>query len=98
MQGRITCTKPASINLPMEELNPNEKIQKILELAPKLSLEHRMKVLTLIHILNPDYITEQADGSRINLDRLPEVQINRIYDMVIRYTKLDEEIITLMTV
>ena len=79
----------------MQELNPNEKVQKILELAPKLSLEHRMKVLTYIHILSPNYITEQADGSRINLDRLPEIQINRIYDMVIRYSKLDEEI-TLM--
>ena len=78
-----------------KELDPNEKIQKILELAPKLSLERRMKVLTYIHILSPNYITEQADGSRINLDRLPEVQINRIYDMVIRYSKLDEEI-TLM--
>jgi len=72
-----------------QELNPNEKIQKILELAPKLSLERRMKVLTYMNILNPDYITEQADGSRVNLDRLPEVQINRIYDMVIRYSKID---------
>ena len=75
-------------------LNPNEKIQKILDLAPKLNLEKRMKILTLINILNPDYITEQADGSRINLDRLPEVQINRIYDMVSSY-KIDEQI-TLM--
>jgi len=73
-----------------KELNSNEKkIQKILELAPKLSLERRMKVLTYIHILSPNYITEQSDGSRVNLDRLPEVQINRIYDMVIRYSKID---------
>jgi len=78
-----------------KELNPNEKVQKILELAPKLSFSNRMKVLTYIHILSPNYITEQADGSRINLDRLPEVQINRIYDMVIRYTKLDGDL-TLM--
>lgn len=78
-----------------QELNPNEKVQKILELAPKLSFSRRMKVLTYMNILSPNYITEQADGSRINLDRLPEIQINRIYDMVIRYSKLDEEI-TLM--
>ena len=78
-----------------KELNPNEKIQKILDLAPKLSLEKRMRILTLINILNPDYITEQADGSRINLDRLPEVQINRIYDMCISSYKIDEQI-TLM--
>jgi hypothetical protein len=73
----------------MQELNPNEKVQKILEIAPKLTFERRMKVLTLINILSPNYITEQADGSRINLDRLPEIQINRIYDMVIRYSKID---------
>ena len=78
-----------------QELNSNEKVQKILELAPKLSFSRRMKVLTYMNILSPNYITEQADGSRINLDRLPEIQINRIYDMVIRYSKLDEEI-TLM--
>lgn len=71
------------------ELNPNEKVQKILELAPKLSFSNRMKVLTYMNILSPNYITEQSDGSRINLDRLPEVQINRIYDMCIRYTKID---------
>ena len=99
MQGRIIYTKPASMSSQTvekdHELNSNEKIQHILDLAPKLSLENRMKVLTYIHILSPDFITEQADGSRINLDRLPQVQINRIYDMVIRYTKLDEQI-TLM--
>ena len=72
-----------------KELNPNEKVQKILELAPKLSFSNRMRILTLINILNPEFITEQSDGSRVNLDRLPEVQINRIYDMVIRYSKMD---------
>jgi len=72
-----------------KELNPNEKVQKILELAPKLSFSNRMRILTLMNILNPEFITEQSDGSRVNLDRLPEVQINRIYDMVIRYSKMD---------
>ena len=76
-------------------LNHEEKLKKILEIAPKLSFSKRMKILTLINILNPDYITEQADGSRINLDRLPEVQINRIYDMCISSYKIDEQI-TLM--
>ena len=64
----------------------NEKIQKILELAPKLSLGGRMKVLTLINICNTSLITEQGDGCRINLDRLPEEQIDRIYNMIIRYS------------
>lgn len=71
----------------------NEKIQKILELAPKLNLERRLNILTLIHILNPSLITEQADGSRINLDRLDEIQIDRIYNMCIRYSsEIDKEI------
>ena len=67
--------------------NLQEKIEKIMQLAPKLELEHRMKVLILINILNPSLITEQADGSRINLDRLPEVQIGRIYNLCIKYSK-----------
>ena len=71
----------------MAELNLQEKIEKIMQIAPKLELEHRMKVLTAIHILNPSLITEQADGSRINLDRLPEIQIDRIYNLCIKYSK-----------
>ena len=68
----------------------DEKIEKIIELAPKLDIESRMRLLTLIHILNPDYITEQADGCRINLDRLPKVQINRIYSMCLKYSRIDK--------
>ena len=68
----------------------NEKIEKIIEHAAKLDKEARMKLLTFIHILNPDYITEQADGCRINLDRLPQVQINRIYSMCMKYSRIDK--------
>jgi hypothetical protein len=69
-----------------EELDLSEKVQTILDLAPKLNLENRMKVLTLIHILNSSLITEQADGSRVNLDKLDKIHINRIYNMIIRYS------------
>lgn len=71
----------------MAELNLQEKIEQIMQLAPKLELGHRMKLLTYINILNPSLITEQADGSRINLDRLPEIQIDRIYNLCIKYSK-----------
>lgn len=74
----------------MAELNLQEKIEKVINLAPKLDLEHRMKVLTLINILNPSLITEHGDGSRINLDRLPEVQIDRIYNLCIKYAEEEE--------
>jgi hypothetical protein len=74
----------------MAELNQKEKIEQILELAPKLGLEHRMNILTLINVLKPSLITEQGDGSRINLNRLPEVQIDRIYNLCIKYAEEEE--------
>ena len=71
----------------MAELNLQEKIEQIMQLAPKLELGHRMKLLTYINISNPSVITQQGDGSRVNLDRLPEIQIGRIYNLCIRYSK-----------
>jgi len=48
--------------------------QKIIECVDKLEYEDRLKVLKYISDIGAK-ITEQSDGSRINLDLIPKPQL-----------------------
>jgi hypothetical protein len=71
----------------MSELNTENKIEQILNLAPRLEKKKRMVILAMIKFYNEDLIKSASDGSRVNLDRLPEHQIDKIYKYVLRQIK-----------
>jgi len=68
----------------MSELNTENKIEQILNLAPRLEKKKRMVILAMIKFYNEDLIKSASDGSRVNLDRLPEHQIDKIYKYIMK--------------
>ena len=85
-QNSIIYIKVVLINLAVDEymstLQREQKIQQILELAPTLKKKKRMVILTMIKFYDESLIKESGDGSRINIDNLPNHQIDKIYKYV----------------
>lgn len=52
--------------------------------APSLLYDDKMHILQILKYHGPPVkVCESADGSRINLDELPEGLINKIYHIII---------------
>ena len=65
-----------------------ETINKMLKTVEQLNHPERMKILRYLSELEIK-ITEQADGARINLDNMSEIQIEWLNEYIQSLTNLD---------
>lgn len=61
----------------------------ICEEVPKLSVEDRIRILSIVKNHDAGAIKRFPDGSRVNLDILPETIIQDIYDRIKYLLNLD---------
>ncbi len=69
---------------PEEQLTRQLKIERVIEYVNHLEKSKRLHVLLIIKLYQEDLIKEASDGSRIDMNRLPDHVINNIYYYVIR--------------
>lgn len=67
-----------------EQLTRQLKIERIIDYVNQIEKSKRLHVLLIIKLYQEDLIKESSDGSRIDMNRLPDHVINNIYYYVIR--------------
>ena len=76
----------------IHDVPPNRQREIICDKAGTLCYDDRLFILNLLKLeIDASHIIENADGSRINLDLLPDTIINKIYYIMISKLKISKK-------